>query len=251
MDNLIKAELFKLRKDRSLWTLVLGLTVAAIIYPMLMLFGDGSVGSQDISVKDLFVNTALGGNNYIVRLVPCILAGFFISSEFSIGTMKSIGASGNSRSRIYFSKLFAFSIGTIIISLVFPVVMMVISSLLSGFNEMPEIDYLVRTLGFTIIYATAFASIMSLFAIVLTDSGKMIGFSILFFILFDSILYMLSQKLSFVEFLFNHSVFKLFLEIGQMNLENTVLLKMIVVPLTTILAFGYLGSMIFQRKEIK
>lgn len=251
MGNLLKAELYKLRKDRSLWTLMLGLIGAAVFYPMLIFFDDGALGSQAISVKELLVHTALGGNNYIVRLVPCILAGFFISSEYSIGTMKSIGASGNSRNRIYLAKLIAFSVGTAIISVIFPMVMMMVGALLSGFNDMPELGYVVRTVGFTIIYAVAFASIMSLFSIIFTDSGKTIGFSILFFILFDSILYALSQKFSFIEFIFNHSVFKLYLEIGQLELENSVYPKMILVPILTFITFGLLGSFIFQRKEIK
>jgi ABC-2 type transport system permease protein len=251
MDNLVKAELFKLRKDRSLWTLLLGLLASGIFYPMLIFFNDGVFGADAISVKDLYAYTALGGNSYIVKLVPCILAGFFISSEYSIGTMKSIGASGNSRIRIYFSKLIIFTMGAIIISLTFPIVIMIVGAILSGFNDMPTFDYVVRTLGLTILYAAAFASIMALVSIIFTDSGKTIGFLILFFILFDSIFYALSQKFSFFEMLFDYSAFKLFLEISEFNITNDTLLKLVLVPIVTFTAFGFLGSWVFQKKEIK
>ncbi|MFE8698326.1 ABC transporter permease [Cytobacillus sp. FJAT-53684] len=248
MGNLVKAELFKLKKDRSFWTLILGLVASGIFYPMLIFF-DGS--TQAISVNDLYTYTALGGNNYIVKLVPCILAGFFISSEYSMGTMKSIGASGNSRFRIYYAKLLIFSIGAMIIALTFPIVIMVVGAILSGFNDMPTLDYIVRTLGLTILYAVAFASIMALVSIILTDSGKTIGFLILFFILFDSIFYGLSQKFSLIETLFNYSAFKLFLEISEFDLGDGVLLKLIFVPIVTFVAFGLLGSYVFRKKEIK
>ncbi|TCJ03159.1 ABC transporter permease [Cytobacillus praedii] len=251
MDNLVKTELFKLRKDRSFWTLILGLLASGILYPMLIFFNDGVFGADAVSVKDLYAYTALGGNSYIVKLVPCILAGFFISSEFSLGTMKSIGASGNSRFRIYFSKLMIFSIGAVIISLTFPIVIMIVGAILSGFNDMPAMDYVVRTLGLTLLYAAAFASIMAVVSIIFTDSGKTIGFLILFFILFDSIFYALSQKFSFIEQIFNYSVFKLFLEISEFDISNGILLKLVLVPIITFVVFGLIGSLVFQKKEIK
>ena len=251
MDNLLKFELFKLRKDRSFWTLVFGLTASAAFYPFLIFFNDGVFGAEPVSVSELYTFTALGGNNYIVRLVPCILAGFFISSEYSIGTMKSMGASGNSRFRIFSSKLIVFSIGAAIISLIFPIVMTGVTAILSGFNDLPDFGYIVRTLGLTALYAAAFASMMALAAIILTDSGKTIGFLILFFILFDSILYMLSQQFSLFEIIFNNSAFKLYLDITKLDLGSGEFLKLILVPILTFIVFGLIGSFVFQRKEIK
>lgn len=251
MNNLLKSELFKLRNDRSFWTLVIGVFAAAVFYPMLIFFDGGALNNGSVSVKELYAFTALGGNNYIVKLVPCILAGFFISSEYSIGTMKSIGASGNSRLCIYFAKLMAFSFGAVIIALIFPIVMTVMGSIFSGFYDMPELDYIVRTIGLTILYTMAFASIMALAAIILTDSGKTIGFLILFFILFDSILYLLSQKFSLIETVFNNFVFKLFLDISKFNVGSGELLKLTIVPIITFVVIGLIGSFVFQKKEIK
>ncbi|MCB5239779.1 ABC transporter permease [Niallia circulans] len=251
MDNLLKFEFFKLRKDRSFWTLVYGLIASAAFYPMLIFFNDGTFSSELVSVKELYTYTALGGNNYIVRLVPCILAGFFISSEYSIGTMKSMTASGNSRFRIFSSKLLVFSMGAAIISLIFPIVITGITAIFSGFNDMPELSYFVRTIGLTILYASAFAAIMALAAIIFTDSGKTIGFLILFFILFDSILYALSQKFSLFETIFDYSVFKLFLDISKPNIGNGEFLKLLLVPVMTFIVIGIIGSFVFQRKEIK
>lgn len=215
---------------------------------MIIFFDDSS---QLVAVKDLYTHTGLGGNNYIVKLVPCILAGFFISSEYSMGTIKSIVASGKSRIRIYFAKLMVFSIGAVIISLVFPIVITGVGAILFGFNDMPELGYFLRTMGLTILYAASFASIMALVSSMFTDSGKTIGFLILFFILFDSILYALSQKFAVIEVFFNHSVFKLFLDIGQVDLGDGDVLKLVLVPILTYIVFGLLGSFIFQKKEIK
>ncbi|MBO0960480.1 ABC transporter permease [Neobacillus sp. MM2021_6] len=247
MGNLVKSELYKLQKDRSLWTLIVILMASAIFYPVLIFFDNGA---NSATVNDFYIGTALSGNDYIIRLVPCILAGFFISSEYSNGTMKSIGASGNNRIRIYFAKLLAFSIGAVIISLVFPLVILVASTILFGAHDLPALDYVIQTMGLTILYAAAFASIMSLFSIIFSDSGKTIGFLLIFFLLFDSILYLLSKEFAFVEAVFNYSVFKLFLDI-KAELSNGAFLKILLVPVITWMVFGFLGSFIFQKKEIK
>jgi ABC-2 type transport system permease protein len=249
MSNLMKAELFKLRNDRSFWTLVIIIMAVAISYPPFIYF---VLGDQSVSIKDLFAAVALeGGNNYIVRFIPCILAGFFISSEYTIGTMKSISASGNSRIRIYFAKLLAFSLGAAIIALTFPIVMPTVGVVFYGFHDIPGFAYIVRTLGLTILYTFAFASIMALIAIVFTDSGKTIGFLILFFSIFDSVLYLLAQNFKIAETFFNYTAFKLFLDISKFHLADGEWIKLLIVPILTFILFGLIGSWVFHKKEIK
>lgn len=249
MDNLIKAEWFKLKKDRSLWTLIIILMAISLSYPLLIIFDDG-IG--EIKVIDFYRNTILEGNNYVIRLVPCILAGFFISSEYSLGTMKSIVASGNSRVRIYFAKLIAYAIGAVLISLIFPIIFTGAVSISLQFNGMPEIGYFAGTIGLTILYTIAFASMMALFATIFTESGKAISFMLIFFIIFDSILYLLSSVSPVFEWLFNYSVFKLFLDIGDIGImHGAEMIKLVVTPIVTFVAFGILGSILFQKKEIK
>ncbi|MCT6923905.1 ABC transporter permease [Metasolibacillus sp.] len=247
MSNLMMAELFKLKKDRVFLVLVVILAAAGITYPFLVFFDEATFNAQAVAVKELYTFSALAGNNYIIRLIPCIFAGFFISSEYSIGTMKSICASGNSRVHLYLVKLLVFSLGAIIIALAFPLALLFSSSLLSGFYGMPTFIYVAKTLGLTILYAAAFASMMAVVAIIFTDSGKTIGFSIIFFILIDSILYMLSQEFTLFEWLFNHSVFKLFLDISK----ESYTFSMLIVPLMTFALFAVIGSIIFKQKEIK
>lgn len=250
MGNLFKSELYKLRKDRSFWTVIIILMIAAVSWPTMQFFDKGP---QVNSGFEVFLG-ALGGNNYITKLAPCILAGFFISSEYSFGTMKSITASGNSRIRIFFAKLFVYSIGAVIISLIFPIIALGMGTVLFGFGELPQdigIGYFVQTIGLLILYSASFASIMALFAIFLTDSGKTVGVLLIFFLMFDSLLFVLSEKFSIFKPVFNYSVFKMFLDSNNPGLENGEVFKLILVPILTFMAFGILGSLVFRRKEIK
>ncbi|MFB5662982.1 ABC transporter permease [Alteribacillus sp. HJP-4] len=249
MGNLFKTEWYKLKKNRSFRFLSWMLLTAAVLFPLIE-FDNGASGLP--TVKDFYIESVLGPHANIVKLLPSILAGFFITSEYSMGTMKSIVSSGNSRLRIYFAKLIVFSIGTVIISLILPVVMTGAGALYFGFDNMPEWTYYLQTTGLIILYGAAFASIMAVFSILFTDSGKTIGFLLMFFIFVDWPLQMLAAKFSFFEPILNHSVFKLVYDIIIVDsLNNVDLVTLAVVPILTFLLFGIIGCIIFQRKEIK
>jgi ABC-2 type transport system permease protein len=250
MGNLIKFEIYKLFRDRSLWTLLSILGLLAIFWPIFQYIDNGPDSTTGM---EIYLN-ALGGDNYIVKLAPCILAGFFISSEYSTGVMKSMTASGNSRERIFSAKFFAFSLGTMLITLVYPIFSIGTGTLLFGFGDLPnvqDLQYILRTLGLFMLYGVAFASIMTLIGFLFTDSGKTIGSLLIFFILFDSILYVLSMKFTVLKPVFNYSVFKLFIDASKMSLENGELLKLVLVPMITIFCFISIGMFIFRKKEIK
>ncbi len=247
MDNLMKTEWFKLRNDRSLWVL----TGIIFAYAVLQTMMDRLDGGELTPLNDYYQYYALSFNEQIVFYIPCILAGFFITSEYSRGTMKSLASSGNNRIRIYFAKLVMFAAGAIIISLTMPVFMTVISATV-GFPGSLDWPYYLQTIGLTILYAAAFASIMALFSIMFTDSGKTVGFLLLFFMLADTMLGMISSKLTFLKPVHDNSVFQLSKKIIEINqVGGTEMIKMIVIPIGTFVVFGIVGSLIFKHKEIK
>jgi len=247
MGNLLKSELFKLKKDRSFRKLTLALMIIATLFPLIA----SIYGIEKLSVNDLFI-TIIGRNNYVLKIIPCLLAGYFISSEYSLGTMKSIASSGNSRIRIYISKLTVFSFGAIIFSLILPIAMTGTGAIYAQFNDMPDLKYFVQIIIFTMLYAAAFASIMMLFATMFTDSGKTIGLLILIFLLFDGVMFILASKITLFEYIYNYSVFKLSYDIININaLESIEVLKLALVPIVTYVIFGLLGVFAFQKKEIK
>ncbi|MCA1035732.1 ABC transporter permease [Bacillus infantis] len=249
MGNLVRTEWYKLKKDRSFRFLSWMLLAAAVLFPLLE-FDNGATGLP--AVSDFYRESILGPHANIVKLIPSILAGFFITSEYSMGTMKSIVSSGKSRLSIYSAKLIVFSIGAVIISLILPVVMTGASAVYFGFDGMPELFYYLQTIGLIILYGAAFASIMAIFSILFTDSGKTIGFLLMFFIFADWPLQVLAAKVPFFEPILNHSVFKLIYDISIVNsLNSSDLFFIIVIPILTFLLFWGIGVYMFKRKEIK
>lgn len=249
MGNLLKTEWYKLRKDRSFLVLLLILIAFAIFYPLLLNSGSMPSGNEYYRGQILSINTD------IVRLFPPILAGFFIASEYSLGTMKSIASSGNSRIRLYFAKLTIFSIGSAILMLVLPILMLGASLVYFGLDVMPDWTFYLQTIGLIALFAVAFASIMAFFSTILTDSGKSIAFQLLFIALISSLLDYVRAKITFLEPLISHSIFMtqpsilLIDQIGQWG--GVDMLTYIVVPIATFIVFGILGSLLYRKKEIK
>ncbi|WP_407272725.1 ABC transporter permease [Radiobacillus sp. PE A8.2] len=249
MGNLLKTEWYKLKKDRSFRFLTWMLIAISVLFPLIE-FDNGASGLP--AVKDYYQESILGPHANIVKLIPSILAGFFITSEYSMGTMKSIVSSGKSRLRIYSAKLIVFSIGAVIISMILPIMMTGVSAIYFGFDNLPEMTYYFQTTGLIILYVAAFASIMTIFSILFTDSGKTIGFLLMFFIFVDWPLQMLAAKVPFFEPILNHSVFKLIYDISIVNsLDSNDIVLLVVIPILTFLLFWIIGVIIFQRKEIK
>lgn len=252
MGNLLKTEWYKLRKDRSFWTLTGLLIVFSFLYPLDKVRVSDQI--SNLPINEFYRGFILSINNEIIRLFPAILAGFFIASEFSMGTMKSIASSGNSRIRMYCAKLIVFSIGSIIILLILPIFMTGASAIYLGFDVMPEWTFFFQTIGLIALYAAAFSSVMALFSVIFAESGKAIAFLLLFFALIGSVLQPLGKKVAFLEPIITHSMFishNSIITIDQMHWNSDNILTFIVIPILTFIVFGILGSFIFRKKEIK
>jgi len=254
MSNLILSEWYKLRKDRSFRFLCAGLILMGIAYPILVALDSQTGGGAPLSGIEIFVS-AVSANEYFLKITIGVLAGFFISGEFGNGVMKRAASAGSSRSRIYAAKLAVFTAGGVMMSLLFPLCNVIVGSLISGFGELAEVDatlYLFRTLGFTILFATAFASLCALFAYALTDSGKTIGSTIVFFFFIDSLFYIVGNQLEFVRTVYEYTVLNLF-RVSTMSfvLSARDIWLSLTMPIATFIVFLVWGTFVFRNKEIK
>lgn len=253
MYNLIRVELFKLRKNRAFWVLSAILAVLSMAYPLLYYFDNMSAGKPQMTGAE-FLLQFIGGNGGIIKLGVATFAGFFICNEYSSGVMKTIASSGNERWKLYTAKLCVFALGAMAISLVFPLVSTVEATLLAGFGQLPEASgvlFILRVLGLTWLYACSYAAVAALFAVILTDSGKTIGFALIFFMAVDLVLGALGAQMPFFRTIHEHSIFQLVGIVGKISLGSGEALKLVLVPLLTFAAAGLLGMLVFRRKEIK
>ena len=168
--------------------------------------------------------------------------------------MKSITSSGNSRGRIIAAKQLVYALGTIILGLLYPVINGVVATILAGFGELPDESmslYFLRTLGLLVLYAAGFSSIAALIATIMSEAGKTIAFTMVFFLFIDMFFAVAGRYIPFIETIYSYTVFKLLYDIGTVSPDGSLLFRMILIPIITFVCFGILNAWVYQRKEIK
>ncbi|MFD3445726.1 ABC transporter permease [Microbacteriaceae bacterium 4G12] len=267
MNNLIQAELFKLRRNKAFWTLIVLLSIGGICYTTLLylaskgiiylIIGEGLfIGGPDAgpalktSGSEILMIT-LFQNPFSLTLIMSTLAGFFISNDYATGVMKNTALSGNSRIKIFIAKSIAFALGASIICCIWPTIATVGSTIIFGFGKVSDhtiFIYTMKTVCLYLLQLIAFSSIILLIAIVVEESGKaiIISIGVILFVYFGSLL--LGQSFSIVSKLYQYTVFYQLYEIENPNIN---IMKYVLTAIGTALVFFLLGSIAFKKKEIK
>ncbi|MBB6732050.1 ABC transporter permease [Cohnella zeiphila] len=261
MSNLLSAEWYKLRKNGAFNLICSCIAIMTVLFVTVSYLSSPKIEGYRIghSAIELYVNS-LTLNSFLMKLHLGILAGFFISAEYASGVLKRSVSVGRDRRQIYLSKLGMFSLGIVLASLIAPLIaaaaggVMSASGLLNGFGHpgsVPVAAYLLRTLGFTVLFAAALASVAAFIAVALADSGKTIGIALLFFLFIDQVLMALAQRYAIFEKLYDLSPFRLLAQTAEFHLNGGEWLTCVIAPLAALAVFTLLGISVFRKKEIQ
>lgn len=253
MGNLLRSELYKLRKEPSFRLLGAVFVLLAIALSLLIHFLSPDKGGYTGLAG---LDYALQMNVLVMKIALAVIGGFFISAEHGSGIMKLSAASGYSRLQVYAAKLTAYSLGIVALSLLLPAACTAAGWLLNGFGSLPAgegsgLAYLWRSAGLTALYAAAFAAIVAGFAVVTRLSGVTIGVALLGLLFFDSISLWLGSLWTFYQTVYEHSVFKLFLDIPEFRHTAGEWQWLVWAPVATLLVFAFVGMAAFRKMEVK
>ncbi len=256
MNNLMRAEFYKLQRNKTFWVLIVTITGLSLLLHILvitdwwMMEGTAfdSAGLSELNALSTFTATL------ILNLVVCTFAGFYISTEFSqSGVIKNQIISGNKRNHIFIAKFLAFSFGSILITVIIPLLTAIIIVILFGRGEILGITnliYLGRGYSLFTLQLLGFTSIIMLIAIVTEDSGKTIILSIVLSLLID-VVRVFSDFSSILAAFYHHTIFYQFSYVFNYTLTNGELIKSLLIGGITWMFFTLCGVYIFKRKEIK
>lgn len=253
MYNLIRAEFYKLRKNRSYWIMLIALTGLSLVYPILYYYDYSYNGGMQKTGAEILI-IFLSANHLIVKMTIALLAGFYICEEYATGVMKLMASSGNSRVRLYWAKLIGFTFGAMAVSAILPAASSAMGTSLFGFGHLPDGNsefYLLRVFGLTMLYTAAYASIGALFAAVFMDGGKTVGFLMGFFIFGDLALKALGSKVEWLQTIYDYSIFKGVSVLFQPSIGSGEWGSLVLVPIVTFIAAAVLGILVFRKKDIK
>lgn len=265
----MKAELFKLRKTKAFWVLIITMTLFGLGFSVLLYLASKNI--IYLSLEDNFLigppdsdetfstsgieilQMSLIKNPILLTLLAGILAGFFISNDYVTGVMKNVLITGKGRNQVYIAKLITFSVGVIIIVLIYPIISTTSATIFYGFGEINEpsaVLYIGRVLGLYLLQLIAFSSILMFIAILSEENGKTIAisFSLIFVVYFSFIF--LSNSFSSIQKTYEHTVLYQLYEVYKVNITSTEVIKSAIIALMTCMVLSFVGNALFLRKDI-
>ena len=175
MKNLLKAELYKLSRSRTLF------------YLMLLLFLTNTFG---IITNTLLKTYTMYGQDAIFQAGTSVnamwfgaFAGFFIASEFQNGGIRNILALGKNRAYVFMAKVISMILCIAILLCVIVIVQIIGNSIVTGFGSKSLIEFTVFLLkNFThlVVFHLAYAGFFTMFAFITQKAGLTILFSFCF-----------------------------------------------------------------------
>ena len=227
MHKVVKAELFKLKRNKAYWFILL---LSFGIYLALGLMTDEKISFQD----------AIASSASIVPLFSALVAISVAQADYNDGTMKNVVSTGISRTSIYIGKLLAAYIGCMGIFLI----------------------EAIMSVGFSV-YGGATVTMDAFFIIkaVLLQAVVVLNYTVIFFLLGAvslSFAYYLFGAFAFgyvgsflhISGLADYELGSVATAIEQVNVNTVTMLHLGIVTII-ILFFAYIGAFCFNRQEIK
>lgn len=256
MINLIKAELFKLKRNHTFWVLI---GVVAFVYASanyLVIIDWWQMNNT------VFLNVGLKEYNamemmklpLVFNLIISTFAGFFINADYATGTVKNQVLSGNKRRHIYLAKLIVFSLGSIVTAVMLPVITAISETLLLGYSEIytsVTVVYLLRAFSLYTFIIIAYSSIVMLIASLAKESGKTIIITVMGTIILYIIEMGFVHKYEIVRIIYQNSIFYQIYEAFRPVITFNEIGKNLLISVSTFIIMAYCGTMIFRRLEIK
>lgn len=255
MNNILQAEIFKLKLNKSFWVILLtsvalnGLLHYLLITEWWQVYntpfdaaGLSKMNGLSMFIAPLFFNLMIG-----------TLAAFYISTEFGTsGVIKNQIISGQNRKLIYFGKYIVYTTASILIVVIAPTVTGIVMNFLMGNGDIFTLETVMYLFGGFSLFSlqlSGFTAIITLLAIITEDSGKTIIFSILFTL----VMYVIEKmpRSGIIEVMYDYSIFQQFNLVLFPELGTRDIVTGLAVGIITIFVLLFVGIYVFSRKEIK
>ncbi|MDF2834681.1 MAG: transporter permease [Paenibacillus sp.] len=254
MINLFRAELFKLGKNRMFWTLTIIATIVFALLHYLVTVGWWQLSNSfEQAGLELFSSLTIAVVPMFFMLFLSTLAGFFVANDFTMGVVKNLVMSGNRRSHIFLTKLLAFMLGSVFLTVVCPLFVIIGGKLLFGFGALTDtaaLGYFARSMGLFVLHLMGFVALLMLIALLVEDSGKTIIISIVIALLI-SVADVMRPLPGFVETLYPYSIFHHITAAWNFTMSPSDVKQSLLVALCSLLLLIFCGNTVFRRKEMK
>ncbi|WP_102272849.1 ABC transporter permease [Cytobacillus massiliigabonensis] len=255
MTNLIKAEIYKLSRNKTFCVLIVSVIGLSTLLHCLILMDWWLLSGTEFDKAGLSEFNALSPFTIplFFNLIVSTLAGFYISTEFShSGVIKNQMLSGNKRKNIFMAKFLVFTLGAFIVTILIPLVTAIIIAILFGQGEilnLTNLIYIGRAYGLFALQFLSFTAIVVLIAITTEDSGKTIIFTLLLTIVMFAVEKLITAP--FINMLYENTFFYQFSAVFKHTMTSGDIIKSIFIGVVSLIIILLCGVFMINRKEIK
>lgn len=246
MLNLIKVEMYKLKRSTFFYGILLFMILQAIGGPILDYRFRNKTG-KEMLLFSFNIQQVLS----IIILIG--LFAYFVGEDFHSGCIKNLISCGHKRINILLSKSIVFYLGVIIISMSFPVILTIINTILNGYGEAFTFNsflFVLRVILLMMLIYAAMSSIAVLFTFIFKNAPAVVGLFIgLDFV--NRIAIAMSMRKESVRVIYEKTIFA---QPGIAVLDKITFsqsIQIIFISLATILFSTLVGFYFFRKADIK
>lgn len=271
--NLVRAEFYKLKHNKTFWVLFLLMALWGILYATLITLSSKGVISLDITgglmitgpdegprfsetgLATFLITLRVASNPVFLSLLLGMFAGFFISNEYKTGVIKNVMSFGRRRADIFISKCVVFFFGVIVMWLIFPLISGGGAMVANGFNQASDaitLALIVRILSLAIVQLAAFSALLVFIGVMVEESGKAIILSIGIITGSMILIVILGNYFKEVSVAYEYTImYQMINDVFNPTSSNTEIVRSLYVGFVTMIVFIFGGIGAFGRKEVK
>jgi len=256
MLNLIKADLYRITKGKTLW-ITLGIVVLyTVILGVTGSSGSIGVGERPAEIEIMLSGSALqraammNGDILFYSFLPIII--IVSASDFTTSTVKNVLSTGISRTKYYFSKFILALVLSSILILIYVTIPSIAGTLRYGYGNALSLSQYLDILSIQLPIYIAVISIGIFISISCRKTAHLNAIYISGFIAFPLILMILESINSKLHFLSKYDlVSKLRISAISEIVSKNDILSAITFSLCVIIVTTVSGITLFRRSEIK
>lgn len=265
MMNGLYSELYKLLHARVFWVLLIISAVFSVFITGLIFLEEKGLLMEQITVEVeednrlegfyMLIESVVEPDTFFVYLFAALLASFFISGEYTNGTIKNVVSTGYKRHTIYTTKFLVVWFGTIVVFISMVVTFSIFASMffeLGAFPSKTEWLTAAKAFGYTCMLIGAFSAISTFLAMCARSSAIALFTTVGFFLVFSTGIDMLAQQYTLFADLLRYSVFDYMRHLPiALEGDRTFIWALLRTTGVTIVLFYVGGIVLFKRKDIQ
>lgn len=192
------------------------------------------------------------GSGFIEILIG-VLVGGFLAKEYSEGTMKNILAYGKSRISFYLTKFFTLVIAIAIITLILVGVSTIGVTILHGWDgfQIADLGKMLFSFLASVVASSAVAAICMIISVLVKSNGATIGIIVMAFVIIPSLILAIYGIYPSFDAIYELTPYYNNVVATSQIAEANDLIKSMFISLVTILGSLAIGITIFKKQDIK